>query len=300
MKVAWNRVGFFYAVSLGGAVLVAGLIWLLGGLSAPISQLLLTVLYMPLPLVAGLLTEKRAGRTWLLKSGAKRWRKTPWQCLKPVLLWSLVAFILIAIGTLAMALLGSALAIPGAGRIATAAELVAAIKEIQPDLPADFSLNPIPFLVISTIGAITAGFTINGLVAFGEEYGWRGVLADELRPLGAFRANLLTGVLWGLWHAPVIILGHNYGSEWGWGIPLMIAMTTPLSFILWWARERSGSVLAPAVIHGAINGFLGNYSLVIVGGDFRVGLPVGILLGVTLTVIAAGLWWFMLRQRGLE
>ena len=67
--------------------------------------------------------------------------------------------------------------------------------------------------VLGPLVGIMAGFTINGLFAFGEEYGWRGVLMDELRPLGAFKANLLTGVMWGFWHAPVILLGFNYGAE---------------------------------------------------------------------------------------
>ena len=48
--------------------------------------------------------------------------------------------------------------------------------------------------------------TVNGLFGFGEEYGWRGWLADELRPLGPVVANLVTGVLWGLWHTPLILL----------------------------------------------------------------------------------------------
>ena len=88
---------------------------------------------------------------------------------------------------------------------------------------------------------LAAGLTVNGLFAFGEEYGWRGVLADELRPLGLARASLLTGVLWGLWHAPIIILGHNYGTQWGCGAsPVMVMWTVPMSFLLTWARERTG------------------------------------------------------------
>ena len=104
-------------------------------------------------------------------------------------------------------------------------------------------------------GALVAGFTLNGVFAFGEEYGWRGWLAEELRPLGAFWANLLTGVLWGAWHAPLILLGYNYAGYAKLGTAFMIAWCVPASFLLWRARQVTDSLIAPAVVlHGAING----------------------------------------------
>ena len=137
---------------------------------------------------------------------------------------------------------------------------------------------------------LAAGLTVNGLFAFGEEYGWRGVLAAELRPLGLARASLLTGVLWGLWHAPIIILGHNYGTQWGWGIPVMVMWTVPMSFRLTWARERTGSVLAPAILHGAVNGVVGVFTLALVNANVLIGLPAGIVFGVTVAVLAFVVW----------
>ena len=58
------------------------------------------------------------------------------------------------------------------------------------------------------------------LFAMGEEAGWRGYLWSVLRPLGFWRTAAIVGVAWGLWHAPIIAAGHNYGTGYpGWPWP---------------------------------------------------------------------------------
>ena len=104
-------------------------------------------------------------------------------------------------------------------------------------------------------------------------------------------------MLWGLWHAPIIILlGHNYGSEWGWGILLMVAWTTPLAFLLSWVRERSGSVLASAFLHGAYNGTMGIFAFTITGGSLLVSLPLGLLMLPVLILAAAVVSWVSVNR----
>jgi membrane protease YdiL (CAAX protease family) len=69
---------------------------------------------------------------------------------------------------------------------------------------------PIPVPVFSVLQGLVAGLTINVIAALGEELGWRGLLLRELSPLGFWRVSLLTGFVWGLWHAPLIVQGHNF------------------------------------------------------------------------------------------
>lgn len=94
---------------------------------------------------------------------------------------------------------------------------------------------------------------INSIFAFGEEYGWRGFLLPQLLPLGRWQTHLLSGVIWGLWHAPLILMGFNYpGFPW-WGILWMCGLTTLLGIIEnEWTLHYNSTILA-AFIHGAFN-----------------------------------------------
>ena len=299
-RVAWSRVSWFYGIAFGGAVLVGLVLWAMrqGGVPVVVIQGATAVLYMPLPLVAGLIVERRAGRRPLIATEWGHLRTRFWATIGPSAVYALVVMIAVLALALVVALIAGAVGLPGAGHfVASDAEFRERLLQIVPALPADTQLPPVPVLAAALLSqGLLAGLTINGLFAFGEEYGWRGVLAEELRPLGNLRANLLTGVLWGLWHAPVIILlGHNYGAEWGWGILLMVAWTTPLAFLLSWVRQRSGSVLAPAFLHGAYNGTIGFFALTITGGSLFVAMPMGLLMALVLTAVALVVWRLPLR-----
>jgi hypothetical protein len=93
----------------------------------------------------------------------------------------------------------------------------------------------------------------------GLAFGWVSLTAraNELAPLGPIRANLITGVLWGLPHAPLILMGFNCEPHRVLGIFAMCGLTTSLSSLLGRAREFTGSMLAPAIPHGAFNGSQG-------------------------------------------
>jgi membrane protease YdiL (CAAX protease family) len=94
---------------------------------------------------------------------------------------------------------------------------------------------------------------ITSIATFGEEFGWRGYLQPRLSHLGPLRSMLLVGVIWGVWHAPIIAQGHNYPAHPALGVVLMIAFTTIWSVILGWLFLASRSVLAPTIGHASIN-----------------------------------------------
>ena len=292
--VAWRRVGLFYGIAFGGAVLVALLIWLtrdlLGG-GALVGVVLTAVLYMTLPIVAGLVTERVARRRPLIAAEWHELRHHFWRTYGRNALVAVAVVVAIVVLGFVAAWLAGLMGVPGAGHIATNGdELLARLHQLNPDVAAA-NVPPLPVLLgVTMLEGLAAGLTVNGLFAFGEEYGWRGVLADELRPLGLARASLLTGVLWGLWHAPIIMLGHNYGTQWAWGIPVMVAWTVPMTFLLTWTRERTGSVLAPSILHGAVNGVVGVFAFGVVGGNVLIALPAGLVFGVTVAVLALVVW----------
>jgi membrane protease YdiL (CAAX protease family) len=88
---------------------------------------------------------------------------------------------------------------------------------------------------------------------FGEEYGWRGYLQGELVKLGKVQGLLLVGVIWGVWHTPIIAMGHNYPGYPLIGSALMVLCTIVLSFLFGFAVLKSGSVWVAAFLHGVNN-----------------------------------------------
>ncbi len=89
---------------------------------------------------------------------------------------------------------------------------------------------------------------INGIPTFGEEFGWRGYLQPKLMDLGTGprRAVVLTGLIWGVWHWPVILMGHNYGLDYP-GAPFlgplaMVWFTPTVGTLLGWLTFKAGSV----------------------------------------------------------
>lgn len=134
---------------------------------------------------------------------------------------------------------------------------------------------------------------LNAATCFGEEWGWRGYLLPHLMERhSATWAIVAVGVIWGLWHAPITVLGHNYGLDYpGWpvvGILAMICFCTALSALFGWLTLRSGSCLPATFAHGALNGCVSAPALfmAVAPNPFVGPLCTGIIGGIGLIVAA--------------
>ena len=158
-------------------------------------------------------------------------------------------------------------------------------------LPAGYSADQLALInIITQIAlAFTLGILINMIFTFGEEFGWRGYLLPRLAPLGGISAAIITGVIWGLWHAPVIVLdGYNYpGHPWA-GVGVMVIFTVALGMIFAWLRFRSGSVWPSVMGHAALNAQAGFGFLLLSPADSLVRAPIG-LVGLV-PMIAFAIW----------
>ncbi|PTL84540.1 CPBP family intramembrane glutamic endopeptidase [Vitiosangium sp. GDMCC 1.1324] len=114
--------------------------------------------------------------------------------------------------------------------------------------------GPHGFLVIQVVQATLLGPFLNLPFTFGEEWGWRGYLLPRLLPLGQWRALVLVGVIWGLWHAPLILLGYNYPQHPVLGVLLFTVVCVLLSLLLGWMRLATGSIWSAVLAHGSLNG----------------------------------------------
>lgn len=127
------------------------------------------------------------------------------------------------------------------------------------------------------------------LIVFGEEYGWRGFLQGELARLGKVKGIALLGVIWGVWHAPVIVMGHNYPGYPLLGVFLMILYCVCLGFILGYAMLKSGSVWVVAYLHAVNNQVLSFLSMMVYKPDNPV-LSFGAgIYGIVLMALVVGL-----------
>ena len=100
-----------------------------------------------------------------------------------------------------------------------------------------------------------------------EETAWRGFALPRLQAkYNALTASLILGVLWGLWHLPLIFIPDSFQSKIPFGGFVLSAIA--MSIITTWIFNHSkGSVLVAAVFHAATDATIA-YSGVM-SGDMR-------------------------------
>jgi membrane protease YdiL (CAAX protease family) len=253
--VDWKRIGIFIAFAFSIAWLVALTLYLTGGLTAtPYTLILLSIGYMGAPAYAHILTRLVTREGWqelhLRPNFKKGW------------LYWLICWVAPA----AFAFLGMAVffAIFPQYYDPTFSAVTKLMEESSAAtgqaLPA---IDPWIIVLSQTLAALLVAPILNAIPILGEEFGWRAYLQPKLMPLGGRKAMLLMGVVWGLWHAPLIAMGHNYGTKypgapWA-GILATVWMMFILGTFLGWAALRAGSVWPAVIGHGALNGIAGIY-----------------------------------------
>jgi membrane protease YdiL (CAAX protease family) len=158
-------------------------------------------------------------------------------------------------------------------------------------------IGPGIFLLIQVVQAILIAPVLNGLATFGEEFGWRAYLLPKLMPLGGRKGVLLLGVIWGVWHWPVIAMGYNYGSGYPgapWtGLLAMVWFTSIISVFLAWLTLRAGSVWPAVIGHASLNGLAAIGPLLAKGQPNPLLGPavVGVIGSLPFALLALWLLW---------
>ena len=162
-------------------------------------------------------------------------------------------------------------------------------------------------LIIQLIQAFLLSPVMNFITCFGEEWGWRGYLLPKMsKHFSMVPSLLITGMIWGLWHAPLTIIGHNYGIGYAGfpftGIAMMCVFCVVIGVFLSYVSLKTNSCIPAVLGHGAINGIgaVGMYFTTDGGNPFVGPAPTGII-GILPFVIAA--IWMMIhleRQKELQ
>ena len=144
---------------------------------------------------------------------------------------------------------------------------------------------------------------LNFIPSLGEEWGWRGYLLPKLLKRHSMGVTLLlSGVIWGIWHAPLIMIGHNYGTDYlGFpvlGILAMCVLCIVLGIFMSYVTLRSGSCLPAALAHGMFNG---SYSFGIVfsasgGNPFFGPAATGVIGGFAFIIMAVIMACALIRR----
>ncbi len=184
----------------------------------------------------------------------------------------------------------------------TFGSLSASLAAAGTELP---SASLVPYLLTQTLIAALISPALNIIVSFGEEWGWRGYLLPKLlERIKIIPALLISGIIWGLWHAPLIAIGHNYGLGYAgfpWtGIVAMCGFCFVLGVFFSYVTLKTRSCLPAAIAHGALNG-MASISLMVMPAvpqfnPFVGPIPTGILGGSALLVCALILLIVMKRD----
>jgi membrane protease YdiL (CAAX protease family) len=110
-------------------------------------------------------------------------------------------------------------------------------------------------IVLGIVLIGTYGLVRSVSSALGEEIGWRGFLVPELSKTTPFTAtSLISGVVWSLWHYPILIYGdYNAGTPTWYGLTCFTVLVIAISFVFAWMRLKSGSLWTGAILHGSHN-----------------------------------------------
>lgn len=266
MKKAIN---FSIIVCLASWIFAAFMWFGMGGYNS-----LCAAIYMFFPLVCALVIQKikkeKLGSTGLLKFKIK---------------WSwLVAWLLPVVIVAATIIVNSLLdgcelkfhmpPIPGMENLSP--EDMAKISAMQ---------NPKVIIITTLVSGLFAGITINAIAAFGEEYGWRNYLVSALKGRNFWVACLFIGVVWGFWHFPLILMGHNYFVHRTAGVFMMVAMCLVMTPIELYLVLKAKSVYPAAIFHGTVNALAGATMLFISGGSDLINGVAGLSGIITMAVV---------------
>ena len=267
MRANTKKAWWFVALAFLGSWALAGGFYALGGKWGTTPAMAVALAYMFMPMVAAVVVQKGIYNQPLREPLGISFRPNRWFA---------VAWLLPPV--LAFAALGVSLLFPGVDYSADMAGLFERFRSVLPpeqmeEMRRQAAELPVHPIWLTLVQGMVAGITLNAVAGFGEELGWRGLLQRELRHLGFWKSSALIGLVWGVWHAPLILQGHNYPQHPVAGVGLMIGWCVLLAPLVSYVRLRGRSVIAAAVFHGTLNGTAGVALVVVKGGtDLTIGL----------------------------
>ena len=263
-----NKTNLFYILISLISLLLSGFFYLFGGKLDSTAGFIMASFYMFIPTVSVLIIEKithkeKIRKKLLISFKLNKWFLVAW--LVPPILAALSALI-------ALSFTNVSFSPDMAGMFDRFKDILSADQIIE--MKNSIDNMPINYFWLILIQGLVAGMTINALFGFGEELGWRAFLLRQFENKTFLKAAIIIGFVWGLWHAPIILMGHNYPSYPIFGVLMMTIWCILLSPLFLYITIKAKSVIAASILHGTLNATAGLSLLLLKGGN-------ELLVGVT-------------------
>ena len=111
--------------------------------------------------------------------------------------------------------------------------------------------------VVGLVSAATWITIYECIFTTGEEIGWRGYMLTRLIDAGVPRPVLVSGLIWALWHLPLILSGiYAAGPYPALSVVLFVVSITSTSFVYARMRLETGSIWPVIFAHSAWNSII--------------------------------------------
>jgi len=275
-----NRTRLFLTLTFVISFSLVGLYKLFGGqYDNKVSATILAVTYMFIPMICAVIVEKVIHK----------------EKLKPNLFisfkinkWFFIAWLITPI--MSFGTLGISLLLPD---VTYSPEMTGMVNRFEDMLTPEqleqmknaTETMPIHPIWLAVLQGLIAGATVNAIAGFGEELGWRGFLLKSFKEMSFLKVSIIIGFIWGIWHSPLILMGHNYPQHPEIGVLMMTIWCILLTPLFLYFTVKAKSVIAAAIIHGTLNATAGIAIMVIDGGnDLTVGMT-GVAGFISLIVV---------------
>lgn len=124
---------------------------------------------------------------------------------------------------------------------------------LSPAQRAQLPQSPLVLDMIVIVQAVLVGAAVNSVLLLNEELGWRGFMLSKLAAKSFWTRHLIIGLVWGVWHIPIIAAGHNYPGEPIAGPAVFTLFCMLLAPVIGYFSEQARSVFGATIFHGTLN-----------------------------------------------
>lgn len=276
-----TKINLFYLLIAIMSLTLAGLFYLLGGEYNSFSGMMMAATYMFIPTIAVLIIEKFIYQNKIIENLLISFKFNKW-FLVAWLIMPIIAFMSIGI---ALLFSNITLSLDMEGMFEKYASSMT--QEQIEEMHLSIDNLPIHPLWLTLFAGLFAGITINAVFGFGEELGWRGFLLRQFNQQSFIKTALISGFVWGIWHSPIILMGHNYPNYPFLGVLMMTIWCILLSPLFLYLTLKAKSVIAAAIMHGTLNATAGIAIMVLSGGnELTIGMT-GLTGFIALSIVTA-------------